>query len=136
MSEEKNYDVKDRRKVKLDEDGNAVVQPDDEETKANDHQAADAEQADLSDMPPVDIYSLINSFIAVLVQQTWQWLGLLKNPATDKLETDLKQARVAIDAISALIVQLEPKVTPAEYRELQAMLSDLRMNFVHQSSKE
>lgn len=136
MSEEKGYEIKDRRKVKLDEEGNVISQPEDEGSKTETAKSEGGQSPNAGEMPPVDIYSLINSFIGILVPQTWQWLGLIKNPVTDKLEIDLQQARVAIDTISLLIGQLEARITPAEYRELQAVISDLRLNYVQQSAKE
>lgn len=89
----------------------------------------------MAEMPPVEIYSLLQSFISMLVNQCWQWLGLVKNPVTGNLEKDLAQAKVAIDTVALLVTQLEPKLEPSEQRQMQAILSDLRMNFVRQSAK-
>jgi hypothetical protein len=137
MSEEKSYEVNDRRKVKLDENGEVVSETDTADADTVAEEVKDTnETIDYSDLPPVDIVSLIKTFIGILAQQTWQWLGLFKNPSTDKLETDLPQARTAIDTISVLAAKLEGKITQSEQQELQAMLSDLQMNFVKQSSKE
>ena len=86
-------------------------------------------------LPPIDIYSLLKSFIAMLNAQTWQWLGLVKNPATGNLDKDLAQAKVAIDTISLLIDKLGTNLNPSEQREMQSLLSDLRINFVQQSGK-
>lgn len=84
-------------------------------------------------LPPVDVYSLLRTFIGMLGAQSWQWMGLVKDPSTDKIEKDLEQAKIAIDAIAALAAQLEGKVSESESAELKAMLSDLRINFVRQS---
>jgi len=58
------------------------------------------------------------------------------NPATGKVEKDLAQAQVAIDAVSYLAQQLEVKLSGAELRELQHLVADLKMNFVNQQKAE
>lgn len=84
-------------------------------------------------LPPVDVYALLGSFIGIMGAQAWQWMGLVKDPSTGKIEKDMAQAKVAIDAVAALAAQLEGKVSPSESEQLKAMLSDLRINFVRQS---
>ncbi|MHB1456326.1 MAG: DUF1844 domain-containing protein [Armatimonadota bacterium] len=138
MTEEINNKVTDQRTMKITDDGDVVLQNDkkaDEEIDAP--EAEDIEEIMDENMhyPPVDIYSLIRSFIGILGSQTWQWLGLLKNPSTGELETDLQQARIAIDTIAGLVKQIEGHLSSAEQREIQNALSDLRMNFVQQSAK-
>jgi len=137
MSEDKNYEVNDRRKVKLDENGDAVIQQDDDQSSEINDVQEELEQhiPDMNNMPPVDVYSVIKSFISILSSQTWLWLGLFKNPTTGKLETDLQQARVAIDIIAVLIEKVNDNSTPAEQRELRDLINDLRMNFVRQNTK-
>lgn len=138
MTEEKSNEVSDDRTMKVTDEGDVVIEP---EKKADEY--VDTSEADYTEeaadeamhYPPVDIYSLIRSFIGILGSQTWQWLGLLKNPSTGELETDLQQARIAIDTIAALVKQLEGHLSSAEQREIQNALSDLRMNFVQQSAK-
>jgi hypothetical protein len=133
--EEKGFEVVDKRKVTLDEDGEVRTHPEVEESpemSAEEQAAVD----ELKNLPPVDVYSLIRYFIGILSAQVWQWLGLVKSPITGNIERDLDQAKVAIDTISALVGQMSAKISPAEQAELQAMLSDLRINFVQQSSRQ
>jgi hypothetical protein len=132
---EKGFEVVDKRKVTLDEDGEVRTHPEVEESRemsAEEQQAVD----ELKNLPPVDVYSLIRYFISILSAQTWQWLGMVKNPITGNIETDLNQAKVAIDTISVLVGQMSAKLSQSEQAELQAMLSDLRINFVQQSSRQ
>lgn len=133
-NEEKGYEVIDKRKVKLGEDGEVRAAPEIPEDAA----VSDEEKAsmDMSGLPPVDVYSLIKSFIGILGSQVWQWLGLVKNPVTGQMEKDFVQAKIAIDTITVLAKQLEGTLDPGEQRELQAMISDLQMNFVHQSARQ
>ena len=138
MTQENSNEANDERTMKITDDGDVVIQ---QEKKADEgvdtSETDDAEELmdEAMHYPPVDIYSLIRSFIGILGSQTWQWLGLLKNPSTGELETDLQQARIAIDTIAALVKQLEAHLSSAEQREIQNALSDLRMNFVQQSAK-
>ena len=84
-------------------------------------------------LPPVDVYTLLKSFIGMLAAQSWQWMGLVKNPSTGNIEKDMAQAKAAIDAITAIAGQLEGKISAHESEELRGMISDLRVNFVRQS---
>jgi hypothetical protein len=128
--EEKGFEVVDKRKVTMDEDGEIHTHPENETPEVHED-----EGPDLSGLPPVDILSLIRYFMSMLSAQSWQWMGLVKNPATGNIEQDLDQAKTAIDTIAAMVQVLEPKVTQAEKDELQRLLSDLRINFVQQSSR-
>ena len=129
-NEEKGYEIIDKRKVRLDENGEAQTQPE-AETQSEEQKATDAGPS----LPPVDVYSLLKSFIGILGSQAWQWMGLIKDPVTGNIEKDLAQAKVAIDTIAAMAHQLEGKIDPSEQRELKAMVSDLQINFVQQSGK-
>lgn len=139
--EQKGYEVVDKRKVKLGKDGEIEAEPEpnaqpgpETEARAQGSKVDERPDETASGLPPVDVYSLLKSFIGILGSHAWSWLGLVKDPITGKLDKDLAQAKVAIDTIAALSTQLESKLDDSEKRELQAMLSDLRMNFVRQSA--
>ncbi len=137
--EEKGYEVIDKRRVKPDDvsaEGETEEAPKEEaspeqpEEKSGEKPSAEDIAAGL---PPVDVYTLLGSFVALLGTHAWQWMGLVMNPSTGKIEKDLAQAKVAIDVIAAIAAQLEGKISPSESEQLKAMLSDLRINFVRQS---
>ena len=75
---------------------------------------------------------LVRIFIAELQTRALVHMGLIPNPATRLVATDLSQARLAIDSVAALIEQLSPSAPPAEREELQKVLTNLRLNFVQQ----
>ncbi|MBP6963086.1 MAG: DUF1844 domain-containing protein [Armatimonadetes bacterium] len=142
--EEKGYEVIDKRRVRADapdSDGPAPEPPDEspeietfaeascDETVESEGPSEETPPA----MPPIDVYTLLMSFIGMLGAQAWQWMGLVTDPSTGKIEKDLVQAKVAIDSIAALATQLDGKISDADSKELQSMLSDLRINFVRQS---
>ena len=130
--EEKEFEVVDKRKVKMDSEGNVIAEPEEPAKPEAEEQQA---QEEFAGFPPVDVYALLGSFIGLLGAHAWQWLGLVKNPVTGNIEQDLVQAKIAIDSISFMMGRLEGKLGPSEQRELQGLLSDLRMNFVQQSAK-
>jgi hypothetical protein len=87
-------------------------------------------------LEPVDVNAIVEYCISLLNAQAWQWMGLVKNPLTGQIERDLEQARVAIDCIEALFKQVEPRLGETQARQLRQVLTDLRVNFVRQSSQQ
>jgi len=87
-------------------------------------------------LEPVDVNAIVEYCISLLNAQAWQWMGLVKNPLTGQVERDLDQARVAIDCVEVLFKQIEPRVPETQARQFRQVLSDLRVNFVRQSSQQ
>src|SRR5574341_2512328 len=82
-----------------------------------------------------DVVELLRWTITVLAGSAWQNLGLVPDPATKKVDRNLEDARLAIDAAASLIEHLKPRVDEKEQRELETLLANLRLNFVEQKSK-
>jgi hypothetical protein len=76
-------------------------------------------------------YSLIYSF----QMQTWMSLGKIKNPVTDKVEKDLNAAQMTIDIIDMLKEKTMNNLTENERKFLEQVLADLKLNYVHESSR-
>jgi hypothetical protein len=91
-------------------------------------QAAEA----AGDLPPVETSSALFVCIQLLQDVAWIKMGLTPN-INGKIDRDLQQARVAIDALGDLVARLDPRVGDQERRDLQVRLSNLRINFVQQS---
>ena len=70
-----------------------------------------------------------------LHEGAWIALGLVQDPATEKIEQDLEGARVAIDCIGFLVSKVESKVDEATSRELKNLVRDLQLNFVQQQAR-
>lgn len=94
--------------------------------------------------PPFDFNELIPDKIEDIVRvqllslNHWAYvhMGLLQNPKTKKVEKDLRQARIAIDATSALVDVLIANLSDSsEQRELKNMVINLRMNFMSKSQE-
>lgn len=84
---------------------------------------------------PANAVDLMHWCISALAAGAWQEMGLVPNPATNKIERNLDNARLAIDATAALIDLLKPQLDPRAQRELDTLLANLRLNFVEQKSK-
>lgn len=84
---------------------------------------------------PANVVALLRWMVGVLAGGAWQNLGLVPHPATKKVERNLDDARLAIDAAAALIDQLKPRIDEQERRELDTLLANLRLNFVEQKAK-
>lgn len=99
----------------------------------------DAEEDDLSGEEAPDTYSLISYCVSLLASDAWQKLGLIAGPKAGDAQADLKQAKVAIDAVGELAAHLEaapPEAMPENLRrELRVLIQDLRLNFVAQQIK-
>jgi Domain of unknown function (DUF1844) len=86
-------------------------------------------------LPPVKAADVVAICIGQLHEIAWAQMGLVPNPVSQTIERDLADARLAIDCIADLARHLEKAGDPAMQRELQTMLSNLRLNFVQQSQK-
>jgi hypothetical protein len=62
-------------------------------------------------------------------------LGKLRNPITDKVETDLETARATIDTLAALESRTRGNLERDEARVLEQVLADLRLNYVDETKK-
>jgi hypothetical protein len=73
----------------------------------------------------------------VLVQQHEQigmmGLGKIKNPATDKIEKELSQAKFAIDTLEMLEQYTQGNLGKDEKDYLTFVLSNLRLNYVQEA---
>lgn len=78
---------------------------------------------------------LVRWCVSLLASSAWQALGLVPDPATRKVERNLEDARLAIDAAAALVEHLRPRTDDRERRELDNLVATLRLNFVEQAGK-
>jgi hypothetical protein len=69
---------------------------------------------------------LVHSFQAAAMQQ----MGKIMNPFTEKMERDLKSARLSIDMLEMLQERTSGNLTGEESRFLTHVLTELRLNYV------
>ena len=72
--------------------------------------------------------------LSLLAGKAWQGMGLVPNPATNKVEKNLDDARLAIDAFAAIFEVLRVRVEEQTRQEMETLLTNLRINFVEKSS--
>ena len=65
-----------------------------------------------------------------LVSQAWMQLGKIKNPVTDKVETNLEGASLTIDMISMLKEKTKGNISDEEKKIIDQSINELRMNFI------
>jgi len=71
-----------------------------------------------------------NFFISTLTLQASIFLGQIPNPATNKKEQNLSQAKFIIDTISMLKEKTQGNLTSEESELLENVLYELRMQYV------
>ena len=150
MAEEREFEVIDKRRARTDGepspeagnyDENAASGPATPGITAEDimaaaEEAAAGEEDDAgAEVPHLDVAGALTVCVNMLNEVAWMKMGLIANPMSGKIERDLVQAKVAIDAVGDLVPRLEPLIGASERRDLQVMLSNLRINFVQQSQK-
>jgi hypothetical protein len=101
---------------------------DEKNNKEQDVEAEKEEKIQLLDKP-IAIKDIIRMTILSLESKAWAYLDLVVHPETQKHQKDLKEAKVAIDAIDALYKTLEVHLDPAEKKDIQMRLTNLRLNF-------
>jgi hypothetical protein len=79
--------------------------------------------------PKADFLTLVAS----LAGQATIHLGLVEHPIKKKVETDLVQARYAIDMLGVLEQKTRGNLTDEEKQVFSHILTDLRMRFVEAS---
>jgi len=108
------------------------MSPHEEETQ----ETPSDERPEEAPLEPLDVRHLLRITIAQLAAAAWQKMGLQPDPFTNTVVKDIEQARLAIDATTALVEKLLPHVRGQEARDYQSLLTDLRLNFVRQSGEQ
>lgn len=83
---------------------------------------------------PIDVHVVLALMVDELASIAWQKMGLQPDMLTGKIEPDLSQAKVAIDAVAQLIPHFEPKLEDDDRRRIQNLQSDLKINYVQRAS--
>lgn len=78
---------------------------------------------------------LFDQLISSIVHSAWVALGKIKNPISDKIERDLKQASVNIDMLDMLFKRMDGNLSDREDQYLGHLLSELKMNYIDEQKK-
>ncbi|MFH1541381.1 MAG: DUF1844 domain-containing protein [Elusimicrobiota bacterium] len=76
------------------------------------------------------------SLIFSLSVTSMQQLGKTVNPITNKIEKNLKQAKISIDMLEMLVGKTKGNLTPEENEFLLSTVSNLQLNFVDELKKD
>lgn len=110
----------------------------DSQAVADSSSASEYAGEDSTDAEAPDVYMMLQYCVQLLSAEAWQKMGLIADPRTGSVVTDLAQAKIAIDVVGDLIGRLETApedaVSIAEQRELKNVLNNLRLNYVNQKS--
>lgn len=81
------------------------------------------------------INELFKSLVYSFHFQTMMNLGKIKNPVSDKIEKDLTAAEMSIDILEMLKTKTSGNLDDSEVRFLDAVLTEVRMNYANEKSK-
>jgi hypothetical protein len=97
---------------------------------------AKTESRDLPGQEPQEIPEAnFKFFLTTLTMQAWIGLGAIPNPATDKTEKNLSQAKFIIDTIEMLEKKTKGNLDKEEADLLENILYELRVSYVNQTMK-
>lgn len=101
------------------------------------HQHSQSEETtqEQQEREPAHVLVLVQWMIDELQAQAWVNMGLWKEPITGELRTDLSQAKIAVDCVAALAEVVKPHLPDDQRRDLDRLLTDLRLNFVQRSAE-
>jgi hypothetical protein len=87
-------------------------------------------QAAMEQMLPKDVAGLVKSLVPMLCSQAWIFMGKIANPLQHKITKDLKQARLALDCVIALLEKVDPFLTGDERAHLRQLVTELSINLM------
>ena len=77
-----------------------------------------------------DLPVLFVWFISMLSGKAWEYLGLIMNSETKEMNKDLKKAKISIDTVAFLYDQIKDDLNPEDFKRIENLLANLRMNYV------
>ncbi|MCE2441340.1 MAG: DUF1844 domain-containing protein [Candidatus Latescibacteria bacterium] len=78
---------------------------------------------------------LFTQIVLMFQGAAWQHLGKVMNPATNKVERDLAQAKNTIDILGMLQAKTKGNLSDNEQKFLEHALYELRMNYIDEANK-
>jgi hypothetical protein len=83
-----------------------------------------------SPAPEIRALDVLHYAIGMFNDVAWMKLGIRTNPATGETQADLPDAKLAIDALNALVQLTEGRLDPHEVRDMKNLVASLQMNYV------
>lgn len=88
---------------------------------------------DRTEQGPLQVHDVIALMLDQMAGMAWQKLGLHPDPVTGTTHPDLAQAKVAIDLCTHLAGIIHPRLDPADQRQIDNLLNDLRANYMQRT---
>jgi len=85
---------------------------------------------------PLKVRDLLLLYVISLREKAWAYLGALSHEETGEKLVDLKEARLAIDALDSILKLIGESISGDEKKALELDLANLRLNYVTLTSKE
>ena len=101
-----------------------------EEKEGTKEKAKEEEKKQEEHFKEPDLPVLFVWFISMLSGKAWEYLGLIMNPETKEINKDLKKAKIAIDTVAFLYDQIKNDLNPEDFKRIENLLANLRMNYV------
>jgi len=79
--------------------------------------------------------ALFVSLLMMFHSAAMQYLGKIKNPASDKIEKNLEQAQAIIDMFDMLKEKTKGNLTAEEEKYLSSLAQELKLNYVDEAAK-
>jgi hypothetical protein len=95
-----------------------------------------SEREELNKILPDTMEPDFKFFLTTLGMQAWISLGILPNPATEKTEENLNQAKYIIDCLELLETKTKGNLDKEEAELLENLLYELRIGYVNKTKKE
>jgi len=125
--EKKKDEMKNNKTIKDERIRKDIKEEEKEEAK---EKAKEEEKQEEPLLKELDLTTLFVWFISMLSGKAWEYLGLIMNPETKKLNKDLKKAKIAIDTIAFLFDQIKDALNKEDFNRIESLLANLRMNYV------
>lgn len=77
-----------------------------------------------------------NVIVSFFTEMGWQALGKVPNPLTGKIEKNLEIVKQVIELLEILKEKTKGNLTEDEDRFLSSSITDLKLNYVDEISKE
>ncbi|MCI0706128.1 MAG: DUF1844 domain-containing protein [Ignavibacteriae bacterium] len=80
--------------------------------------------------------ALFTGLVLTFQAAAMQYMGKIKNPATDNIERNLEQAQAMIDMLDMLVRKTKGNTNEDEKRFLSSALQELKLNYVDEQAKD
>jgi len=124
--EKKKNEMKNNKTIKEEKIRKDIKEEEKEEVK----EKAKEEEKREEPLKELDLTTLFVWFISMLSGKAWEYLGLIMNPETKKINKDLKKAKISIDTIAFLFDQIKDALNKEDFNRIESLLTNLRMNYV------